>query len=175
MPPTDLARIEKTELGRTAVSEALIKQHPDVLSAPPEVQKQLATSARGRDAITDALLAKYTSTSVQYISPEDLARLKSLNTPRAQEALSIKDADGHLQSFEHMVQFYFTNLNNQGGSQSKIHDIEQWIRNEWHTYFGSLKPLSEHQIHKRLSKVLTNGPYQYSRYGNTVYWARQDS
>lgn len=45
----------------------------------------------------------------------------------------------------------------------------------WQTYFGSLKRLSQHQIHARLSEVLTNGPYQYSRYGNTVYWARQDS
>ena len=95
---------------------------------------------------------------MQSILPEDLARLKSLNTPRAWEALSIKDAGGHVQSFEHLVQFYFTNLSNQGGSQSKKTDIVQWISNNWQTYFGSLKRLSQHQIHKRLSEVLTNGP-----------------
>ena len=138
VPPTDLARIEKTVLGR--------------------------------NAITDALLAKYTSVSVQYISPEDLAHLKSLNTPLAQEALSIKDADGHVQSFEHLLKIYF-----EMHPQSKKDDIEQWIRNEWHTYFGSLKPLSEHQIQARSSKVLGNGPYQKSWKGNTVYWAKQDS
>ena len=135
-------------------------------------REKRAESERARAAITDALLSKYTSTSVQSILPEDLARLKSLNTPRAWEALSIKDAGGHVQSFEHLVQFYFTNLSNQGGSQSKKTDIVQWISNNWQTYFGSLKRLSQHQIHKRLSEVLTNGPYQKARYGNTVYWAR---
>ena len=135
-------------------------------------REKSAESERARAAITDALLSKYTSTSVQSILPEDLARLKSLNTPRAWEALSIKDAGGHVQSFEHLVQFYFTNLSNQGGSQSKKTDIVQWISNNWQTYFGSLKRLSQHQIHKRLSEVLTNGPYQKARYGNTVYWAR---
>ena len=41
----------KTQLGRDAIAEALIKQYPDVLKAPPDVQKQLASSSRGRDAM----------------------------------------------------------------------------------------------------------------------------
>ena len=89
--------------------------------------------------------------------------------------LSIKDAGGQVQSFEHLVQFYFTNLSNQGGSQSKKTDIVQWISNNWQTYFGSLKRLSQHQINARLSEVLKSGPYQKARQGapsNTVYWSR---
>ena len=138
-------------------------------------REKRAESERARAAMTDALLSKYTSTSVQSILPEDLARLKSLNTPRGWEVLSIKDAGGQVQSFEHLVQFYFTNLSNQGGSQSKKTDIVQWISNNWQTYFGSLKRLSQHQINARLSEVLKSGPYQKARQGapsNTVYWSR---
>jgi len=49
----------KTQLGRDAIAEALIKQYPDVLKAPADVQKQLATSARGRDAIAEALIKQH--------------------------------------------------------------------------------------------------------------------
>ena len=231
VPPADLARIEKTELGRTAIatevikqhpdvlkappdvrkqllksalgreaiSEALIKQHPDVLKAPPDVQKQLAKSFRGRNAISEALLAKYEGKpledvpptdlarieksllgrnaitdsmlskykSVQEISPEDLARLKSLNTPRARDALSIKDAGGHMLSFDHVVQTYFMIH-----GPSTRDDIVQWISNNWQTYFGSWERLS---IHSRLTTALELGPYKTIRDGTTVKWARQGS
>ena len=50
---------KKTQLGRDAIAEALIKQYPDVLKAPPDVQKQLASSSRGRDAIAEALIKQH--------------------------------------------------------------------------------------------------------------------
>ena len=89
--------------------------------------------------------------------------------------LSIKDAGGQVQSFEHLVQFYFTNLSNQGGNQSKKTDIVQWINNNWQTLFGSLERLSQHQINARLSEALKSGPYQKYWQGRSVYWAWQDS
>ena len=88
----------------------------------------------GSNAITDAMLSKYKS--VQEISPEDLARLKSLNTPRARTALSIKDAGGHMLSFDHVVQTYFMIH-----GPSTRHDIAQWINNNWETRFGSWERL----------------------------------
>ena len=119
----------------------------------------------GSNAITDAMLSKYKS--VQEISPEDLARLKSLNTPRARTALSIKDAGGHMLSFDHVVQTYFMIH-----GPSTRHDIAQWINNNWETYFGSWERLS---IHTRLTTALELGPYKTILDGTTVKWARQGS
>ena len=171
--PTDVQRkLWKSALGRNAIAKALLAKYEGkpLEDVPPTDLARIEKTMLGRNEITRFILAKYTSTSVQSILPQDLARLKSLNTNRAREVLSIKDADGHVQSFEHLVQIYF-----EMHPPSKRDIIEQWISNNWHTYFGNLKPLSQHQIQKQLAYWLTNGPYQYSRYGNIVYWARQDS
>ena len=88
-------------------------------------------------------------------------------TEPKRNALSIKDAGGHMLSFDHVVQTYFMIH-----GPSTRDDIVQWISNNWQTYFGSWERLS---IHNQLTKALELGPYKTIRDGMTVKWARQDS
>ena len=105
------------------------------------------------------------------MSPGDLAHLhwQSLNMPRAREALSIKDAGGHALSFEQVVYAYFVIH----CRPSTKHGITQRISNEWQTYFDSLERLFQHELHKQLTALLTNGPLNKVQNGNSVYWAPQ--
>lgn len=166
-PPDVRKQLATSEHGRNAISEALLAKYEGkpLEDMPPTDLTRIEKSSLGRNAITDAMLSKYKS--VQEISPEDLARLKSLNTPRARTALSIKDAGGHMLSFDHVVQTYFMIH-----GPSTRHDIAQWINNNWETYFGSWERLS---IHNRLTTALELGPYKTILDGTTVKWARQGS
>lgn len=47
------------------------------------------------------------------------------------------------------------------------------ISNEWQTYFDSLERLFQHELHKQLTALLTNGPLNKVQNGNSVYWAPQ--
>ena len=166
-PPDVQNQLATSERGCTAISEALLAKYEGkpLEDVPPTDLARIEKSLLGRNAITDSMLSKYKS--VQEISPEDLARLKSLNTPRARDALSIKDAGGHMLSFDHVVQTYFMIH-----GPSTRDDIVQWISNNWQTYFGSWERLS---IHNQLTIALELGPYKTIRDGTTVKWARQDS
>ena len=166
-PPDVQKQLAKSFRGRNAISEALLAKYEGkpLEDVSPTDLARIEQTVIGRTAITDVMLSKYKS--VQEISPEDLARLKSLNTPRARDALSIKDAGGHLLSFDHMVQTYFMIH-----GPSTRDDIAQWISNNWKTYFGSWKRFS---IHVQLTKALELGPYKTILDGTTVKWARQGS
>ena len=166
-PPDVQNQLATSERGCTAISEALLAKYEGrpLEDVSPTDLARIKQTVIGSNAITDAMLSKYKS--AQEISPEDLARLKSLNTPRARNALSIKDAGGHMLSFDHVVQTYFMIH-----GPSTRHDIAQWINNNWETYFGSWERLS---IHNRLTTALELGPYKTILDGTTVKWARQGS
>ena len=150
MPPADLARIETSERGRDFVAHTTLAKYPGphVLSATPPDLARIEKSSFGREAVTSALLMK--NPVLKHASKDDLAHLKSLNTPRAREALSIMNAGGNAHSFQHAVNFYFA----QRKAPSKSEDIVQYIYRTWQMHFGNTQRPQLASIKGRVTTLL---------------------